>query len=130
MERGSTKHGPELDEALKRETHGQVHGGRATHAEEWRQAEPAGEDQPRDPAYVGGTAPGLRPDEVEARSELARFLSPAVFPAVGQLLLEVASANEAPSHVVEWLRRLPAGREYENVSQVWQALGGGREERP
>ena len=42
MERGSTKHGAQLDEALKHETDGMVSGGRSTHAEEWKSAEPAG----------------------------------------------------------------------------------------
>ena len=129
MERGSNKHGRLLDEALKHETSGLVSGGHATHTEEWRDPEPAGEDQPGDVALVGGTPPGLDADEVERRSELARFLGPACFPAVGELLLECAAGNGAPELVLNDLRRLPSGTEFENVAQVWQALGGGLEQR-
>jgi len=129
MEAGSTKHGPHVDEQLKRETQGLVQAGRPTRAEEWREAEPPGEDQPGDVSLVGGTPPGLEPEEVEARSELARYLGPSVFPAVGQVLLEVASDNSAPQSVLDRLRGLPAGREYENVADVWRTLGGGVELR-
>lgn len=129
MEPGSTKHGPHLDEELKRETQGLVSAGRSTRAEEWREPQPPGEDQPGDISLVGGTPPGLDPNEVEARSELARYLGPGSFPAVGQVLLEVAADNAAPESVLDRLRALPAGREYENVADVWRALGGGVELR-
>jgi hypothetical protein len=129
MEAGSTKHGPHVDDELKRETLGLVQGGRATHAEEWRDPEPPGEDQPGDPVLVGGTPPGLRPEEVEARSELARYLIPSLFPAVGQVLMEAAAGNQAPQSVLDRLRGLPTGKEYANVADVWRSLGGGAEVR-
>ena len=37
MERGSSKHGPRLDDEQKHETEGLVRGGGSTHAEEWKQ---------------------------------------------------------------------------------------------
>ncbi len=130
MERGSTKHGPELDDALKRETSGQIRSTRPPHTTEWRDPEAPGEDQPETPGFTGGTAPGLAPEEVEPRSELARYLGLSAFPAVGQQLLDVAQDNDAPARVVARLRGLPSGREFANVAEVWGALGGGREERP
>jgi hypothetical protein len=129
MERGNSKHGRQLDEALKHETAGLVSGGHSTHAEEWREPEPAGEDQPSPSALVGGTPAGLDPAEVVARSELARYVGPGCFPAVGAVLLEAAATNGAPELVLNRLRGLPSGREYANVADVWQALGGGVEHR-
>lgn len=116
MQPGSSKHGPHLDEELKR-------------VEEWRQPQPADEEPPADTALVGGTPPGLSPEEVEARSELARYLAPSLFPAVGQVLLEAAARHAAPEAVLQRLRGLPTGREYDNVAHVWRTLGGGAELR-
>jgi hypothetical protein len=129
VERGSTKHGRQLDEALKHETAGLVSGGHATHAEEWRDPEPAGEDQAVTTALVGGTPAGLAPEEVEARSELARYLGLACFPGTAMLLLEAAASNSAPETILNQLRTLPTDAEFENVAEVWQGLGGGLEER-
>ena len=61
MERGSDKHSPRMDDALHAETEGLVRGGHDTHAEEWKQAEPSGEDQPdvdlAPDATLGGGVP-------------------------------------------------------------------------
>lgn len=132
MERGSDKHGPLRDEALKSETEGLERAGRPTRAEEWRSPEPAGEDQPdvdRNPdgTLVGGTPPGMSQGDVEGRAELASYLGKEIWPAVGQQLLDLAVERNAPDRVVQQLRRLPAGRVYATVSEVWEALGGGVE---
>ena len=129
MERGSDKHGPMLDEALKHETEGLVRSGHTTHAEEWKDPEPAGEDQPGETAFVGGTPEGVDADDIEGRSELARYLNPSCFPAVSAVLLEAAATNGAPEAVLNQLRALPSGREFVNVAEVWQSLGGGIEVR-
>ncbi|MFC8302596.1 hypothetical protein ACFUCV_02810 [Specibacter sp. NPDC057265] len=39
-ERGSTKHGPHLDDEMQHETQGMVRGNQPAHAEEWRETEP------------------------------------------------------------------------------------------
>jgi len=129
MERGSDKHSPRLDEALQHETEGLVRSGRDTHAEEWKSAEPAGEDQPdvdRVPhgSYVGGTPAGMDPDDVEGRSELASYLGKDLYPAVREQLIGRAVDENAPARLVDVLRRLPSGRTFENVSEVWTTLGG------
>ena len=129
MERGSSKHGRQLDEALKHETEGLTRSGHSTHAEEWKDPEPAGEDQPGEPTLVGGTPAGMTPADVKGRSELARYLGPGCFPALGVVLLEAAAMNGAPEVILNRLRRLPSGVEYDNVAAVWQALGGGIEVR-
>lgn len=118
-----------MDDSLAQETEGLVRGGGQTHAEEWRQVEPSGEDEPRvdrvpEGAPVGGTPAGMTADDVEGRSELASYLSPTVYPAVREQLIGVAMDNQAPDRVVDTLRRLPAGRTFENVNDVWSTLGG------
>ena len=59
--------GPREDDELKHETRGLEQGGHSTHAEEWREPEPAGEDQPTGDEHVvpewleQGTPPGMTP---------------------------------------------------------------------
>lgn len=132
-QRGSDKHGPRTDEALRGETEGLTRSGRSTRAEEWHDPEPAAEGDPeadRAPGTTlsGGTQPGLSEADVAGRSEVARFLGAGAFPASGEQLAEVAARNGAPDAVVHLLRGLPAGQRYANVAQVWQATGGGAEE--
>jgi Protein of unknown function (DUF2795) len=134
IERGSDKHGPMQDDALKHEVEGLVRGGHATHAEEWKEAEPVAEDQPDtslrpDGGLNGGTPEGIDPEEVEARSELAQYLGKEVWPADKEALLAAARERQATDRVLREIERLPEGQEFANVSEAWQALGGGREQR-
>jgi hypothetical protein len=129
VDRGSDRHGPLLDDELKHETAGTVHGGRSSHIEEWREAEPSGEDQPEvdrapETALSGGVPAGMREQDVAGRTELASYLPASTYPAVREQLLEAAMSGYAPDEVVERLRRLPAGRTFRNVNEVWTALGG------
>ena len=129
MERGSDKHSPMRDDQLKHETEGLVRGGHGTHAEEWRDPEPSGEDQPDadlapDGTLTGGTPAGMDPDDVEGRAELASYLGREVYPAVRTQILEVVRERQAPERVIDLVRRLPAGRQFHNVNEVWAAVGG------
>ncbi len=129
MERGSDKHGPRLDEGLKGETAGMMRAGRDTHVEEWKSAEPSGEDEPdvdRAPhaTMVGGTPPGMDGDDVEGRSEVASYLATSIWPAGREQVLESAIDHHAPDRVLDLVRRLPGGRSFANVNEVWLALGG------
>jgi hypothetical protein len=130
--RGSDKHGPREDEALAKEVEGLTRGGHSTHAEEWKEAEPSGEDQPQvdlapNTALTGGTPDGMTPADVEERSELAAALGRTPFPGDRQALLDAARAAFAPDRVIERLRQLPEGRSFSNVDEVWTAVGGGSE---
>jgi hypothetical protein len=134
IERGSDKHGPMLDDAMASEVEGLVRGGHATHAEEWKEAEPSAEDQPDtdlepDGTLTGGTPAGVDSGDIEGRSELAQYLGKEVWPARRGDLLAVARDRQATDRVLAELERLPADQQFENVSDVWQALGGGREEQ-
>jgi hypothetical protein len=128
VERGSDKHSPMVDDQLKHETEGLVRSGHSTHAEEWKDAEPSGEDQPDAdlaPAgtLTGGTPDGMAADDVAGRAELAGFIGKA-YPMVREQILDLVIERQAPVHVIDLVRRLPAGREFENINDVWTAVGG------
>ncbi|GAA2268983.1 hypothetical protein GCM10010149_07380 [Nonomuraea roseoviolacea subsp. roseoviolacea] len=133
MDRGSAKHTRRVDEQQKHETEGMVRGGGPTHAEEWKETEPTPAPGEQDhtrypPGHEPGTPEGITQEGVEARSDLARWLSDTHFPsAKGELVRHAEEAN-APDHIVEMVRSLP-DREFENVAQVADALGLGKERR-
>src|SRR6266508_4837917 len=97
MERGSTKHGPRVDDAMEHEVRGIVQGGGTEgRVEEWRDPEPAGEDQPDvspvldDASRGGGAPPGMTPEEVEGRSELGRYIPLSALPGTRDELIDGA----------------------------------------
>jgi hypothetical protein len=133
MERGSDKHSPHVDDALKHEVEGLVRSGHSTHAEEWADPEAPGDDQPDTDLFpsgelVGGVPEGLTAEEVALRSEVAASLRRSDFPSGRDELLEKAVERYAPPRVLEELRRLPAGRAFGNIGELWTALGHGTEE--
>lgn len=133
MQRGSDKHSARMDDALDGEVRGLVSAGRDTHAEEWKSAEPSGEDQPEvdrsaDGDLHGGVPDGMTEADVEERSRLAVYLGKEVWPATGQQLLELARNREAPDVVLDRLGQLPPGRSFTNLQDAWQALHGGAEQ--
>ena len=121
------KHGPVLDEELRHETRGLVQGGRSTRAEEFRDPEPAAEDQPTGdriyPEDRRGNPEGMTQDDVDERADIARSLGTGAFPGDRDALVAVAEENEATDHVLGLLRSLPAGETFENVQDVAVALG-------
>jgi Protein of unknown function (DUF2795) len=133
LERESDKHGPRLDEELEHETRSLQQGAPVeSRVEEHREQEGPGEGQPTPDARLTGgraTAGSLDLDDAETRADIARFLTPSVFPADRETLVADAEGNQAPDEVLERLRALPAGRAFENVQDVWSALGGTVEHR-
>lgn len=131
MERNS-KHGFRVDDAMAAETGSLTRGAPIeSRVEEWREAEPSGEDQPVADRILNGDTveTGVAHDEVELRSELAKRLRASAFPANRQTLEDVAVEEQAPGPILDLLRRLPDGRTYENVADIWRALGGAVENR-
>jgi hypothetical protein len=130
VERGSDKHSSMLDEALKHDTASIVQGGREARSDEFREQEGPGEGEPTPDARIrgGGEIPGagLSLDDLEARSELARYLEHRQFPAHPEELAAHAQQRHAPDAVIDLLRQAP-DRLYENVAEVWEALGGRNE---
>ncbi len=121
------KHGPLLDEELQHETRGLVQGGRSSRAEEWRDPQPAGEDQPTGdriyPEDRRGNPEGMTQTDVDERSDIARSLGTSAFPGTREELVAIAADNEATDHVLSLQRSLPAGETIENVQDVAKALG-------
>ena len=132
MERGSNKHSAMLDEALKHDIASIVQGDREARSDEAREQEGPAEGEPTPDARIrgGDEIPGTRLtlDDIEGRSELARYLEHRQFPAHPEELAAHAERRHAPDAVLEQLRQVP-DRLYENVAEVWVALGG-RTETP
>jgi Protein of unknown function (DUF2795) len=127
LERGSDKHGPRVDEALEHDVRPLEQGAPVEpRVEEFREQEPAADGEPEvDAVRAGGrTEAAMDPAEVHARSELARSISPSVFPARREALLDSARQNQAGQPVLDRLARLPEDQTFENVQAVWLALGG------
>ncbi|WP_433217629.1 DUF2795 domain-containing protein [Dactylosporangium sp. CS-047395] len=113
MERGNTKHGVALDERLARED-----------AIEARDVDPEGGGD-----RSGGAPVGMTPDEVEARSNLGRYIPKASLPGDRDDLIAGATELDAPDEVLDALEALPSDdTQYETVNQVWAALGGRNED--
>jgi hypothetical protein len=128
VERGSDKHSPMVDEALKHDTASLERGFPSeARAEEFREQEGPADGEPTPDARLsgGGELPGvgLSLDDLNGRTELARYLEHRRFPARPDELVASAEELHAPDSVVDQLRRAP-DRVYENVSEVWEALGG------
>ncbi|HEV7887852.1 MAG TPA: DUF2795 domain-containing protein [Acidimicrobiales bacterium] len=115
MQRESDKHSPRVDDALAHDSASLTHGlsSEESRSQEFRVQEEETEDDVRwDLANL------------DARAELARHVTAAQWPAAGSDLVQVASADHAPEEVVTSLRQLPAESRFDNVQEVWSALGG------
>jgi hypothetical protein len=130
MERGSSKHGPHVDEELAREARPYIQGSSPgpSRADEWREQEPPGEDQPEPTLAPGGAGkqagPGpLTGEELEARSRLGRAVPRSVLPARRADLIRGAQELDAPDDIMAALERLPAGQTFHTVYEIWDALG-------
>ncbi|WP_329109171.1 DUF2795 domain-containing protein [Micromonospora sp. NBC_01699] len=128
MDRGSSKHGPRLDDEMSREVASTVHNTAGSRAEEWREPEPSGEDQPgstRAPTADtrSGAPAGMTSVEVEERSRLGRFISLSALPGDRAALRRSAEENEAPDEILAQLDQLPPDTEFRTVSEVWAVLG-------
>jgi Protein of unknown function (DUF2795) len=123
-QRDSSKHSPRLDDELKKEIGSLVHGSPAeSRKEEWREQE-GGADGEREPSSRTGDPYALGPDTETARAELSRHMRLSAFPGDRDALLAEAEENNAPEPVLQALRRLPEGQQFETVYDVWEALGG------
>ncbi|WP_041938752.1 MULTISPECIES: DUF2795 domain-containing protein [Frankia] len=127
VDRGSSKHGPWRDDAMAHEVSGFVRSGRDTRAEEWRSVEPTdelpGDAQFPDPAQSrAGAAAGMTLADVEERSELARWLGRAVFPAEREEIMDHLRHQHAPDRVIEEVEAAPPGVQFTSVGELWRVL--------
>ncbi|HEX6497639.1 MAG TPA: DUF2795 domain-containing protein [Micromonosporaceae bacterium] len=127
MDQNST-HGPRMDDELSKEVQSHLRGGpTGSRAEEWREPEPPGEDQPEPDAIIGDDRPGSAPagmttEQVDERSRLGRFIAGTHWPYTKDQLRENAENMEAPQDVRDAIERLP-DKEYATIDDVWKALG-------
>ena len=75
------------------------------------------------------TSPGTDQGDIERRAALAEALGKEVWPADRDALVGKAQEGNASDAVLAQLRRLPEGRQFENVQDVAQALGLGTEQQ-
>ena len=124
----SDKHAARVDEQLEHETHHLVQGSPTENRDEFRRQQAPADGEPE---IGGGERPeldeapglGLAEHDAEERSQLAVHLG-RVFPANRDRLVAAAKDNMAPPPILDRLRSLPEGESFENVEQVWEALGG------
>ncbi|MFI5890916.1 DUF2795 domain-containing protein [Actinoplanes sp. NPDC051513] len=116
MERGSSKHGARVDDQMSEEVRGEVQGNPGGRSEEWEIAEPSGEDQPE-------TTELLDADESERFSRFGRYIGLSALPGDRDALRRSAQDLQAPDDILDDLARLPEGRTFSNVAEVWAALG-------
>ena len=138
MERGSDKHSPRIDDSLEHDTRSLTHGSPSeARADEGRHQEGAADDEPTtDALLTGDIHPGqaidgdaLSHDELEARSRIASYLRPSIWPADREGVVACAEEMHAPADVLSRLAELPDGT-FTHTEAVWEALGGKVESRP
>jgi hypothetical protein len=122
MERGSSKHSPRVDEQMSQEVLGTVQGIAGSRAEEWKMAEPAGEDQPDATRAVDA-------DSANDLSRFGRYIGMKAMPGDRDALRRSAETLEAPDDVLADLDTLPEGVIFHTVTEIWAALGRGSAER-
>jgi hypothetical protein len=118
MERGSSKHSPRVDEQMKQEVLGTVQGVAGGRAEEWKMAEPAGEDQPDATRAIDAAS-------ANDLSRFGRYIGLSAMPGDRAALRRSAETLEAPDDVLADLDTLPEGVVFHTVTEIWAALGRG-----
>jgi hypothetical protein len=124
-QRQSNKHSPRVDSELDSDTAAITHGAPVDSRSraDLRQEDPAEDVNARASGEKPGLPAGMTLSDVELRSELAQCLRPSVFPADRDRLVEVAEAEQSPAWVLAVLRQLPAGRRFEVLEEVSEAIG-------
>jgi hypothetical protein len=127
MDRGSNKHSARVDDEMAEEVRGTVQGVAGARAEEWKMAEPSGEDQPQttvvpDDDYGRDEPAGVGNPEAEQFSRFGSYIGRA-FPGDRAAIEESARNLDAPDDVLALIEQLPPDTEFRNVAEVWQTLG-------
>jgi hypothetical protein len=125
MDRISAKHNPRLDDELKHEVDGLVKGAPTEpRVEEFREQEGPADGEPN-PSVIPESDRylGLGPDAPAARREVSRFLGLHAFPGDRDQLVERARDAQATDAVLAALQQLPAGRPFDTMYDIAEALG-------
>jgi Protein of unknown function (DUF2795) len=129
MDRGSNKHSPRVDDEMASEVRGIVQGVAGGRAEEWKTAEPSGEDQPQvsvvpEEEYGRDAPNGVGNAAAEELSRFGSYIGRSALPGDRAALEKSARDLEAPDDVMDRLAQLPEGTTYQNVFEVWKATNG------
>lgn len=128
QDRGSSKHGPRLDEQLAHEVQGEVQGSPASgRAEQWREPEQPAEGEPEASWIPEGhhgvdTDDDTDPDYRDERAKIGKYLPRSLFPATGARIVVEARNLNAPEDVLEMLGRLDPGHRYASAQELWKSL--------
>ena len=129
-EQVSGTHGPREDDAIKRQDRSELQ----AHGEEWPEPESSGEDEPEatwaPEGRFAGTLPGEDWQAIELRSDLARHLDRAAFPATRAHLLQTLAAHQAEQRLLDLVSPLPGDTTFASLGELLRALGLPMEERP
>lgn len=130
MNAHQNKTGPLHDDELKKRMQGELKSGHSTRVQEEHEPEPSGEDQPavsRSPnaPLSGATPPGMTPEDVQLRTELAQHLGRSVYPADRAKVLDTLREHHAPDRLIDTAAELPEGKQYGNVQDIVRTLGRG-----
>jgi len=127
-EQVSGTHGPAEDDAIKRQDRSELQ----AHGDEWPDPE-SDEDEPDATWAATGRFAGTPEEDfqtIELRSDLARHLDRAAFPATRDHLLETLEAHQAEQRLLDVVSSLPGGATYASLGELLRALGLPIEERP
>ena len=128
-EQVSATHGPAEDDLIKRQDRSDILG----HGEEWPDPQESGEwpDQGiwAPEARFASTPDGPDFQAIELRSELARHLDRATFPATREQLLRTLIDRQAEPAVLELAAALPPRTTVDSVGALIRAIGLPVEER-
>ena len=129
-EQVSGTHGPAEDDAIKRQDRSELE----AHGEEW--PEPESEDENDSDTTWASTGrfagtPGWEDWEaIELRSDLARHLGRATFPATRARLLQTLTEHAADQRLLDLVSSLPAQARFASLGQLLPVLGLPIEARP
>ena len=107
---------------MKQEVLGTVQGIAGSRVEEWKMAEPAGEDQPEPTRVTGG-------NQENDLSRFGRHIGLSAMPGDRAALRRSAETLEAPDDILADIDRLPDGVVFHTITEIWGALGRGHRQR-
>jgi hypothetical protein len=119
----SGTHGPAEDDAIKRQDRSELQ----AHGEQWPEPESSGEGESGTTWAPQGRFAGTPGTEdwetIELRSDLARHLDRATFPASRAHLLETLEAHQAEQRLLDLVSSLPARAKYASLGELLRAVG-------
>jgi hypothetical protein len=129
-EQASGTHGPAEDDAIKRKDQTELQ----AHGERWPESEAAGEGRPEatwaPEGRFAGTPPGDERQAIELRSDLARHLDRAAFPATRAQLATALATHQAEQRLLDLVSSLPESATFDSLHELLHALELPVEERP